>query len=149
MKTRSIDPGAMSSGEDDLDELSDEKWDKSPEKKSEKYDDDSSAFWPELPASLAALESAYEAARDDAFRLESTVETLRGRVRDAERRARVAPAPRTRGALLGSSRGDSSTRSPAPLFSSPCLPTGASRDSPWRTRCFARGGRAPPRGRAT
>ena len=91
VKTRSIDPGAMSSGEDDLDELSDEKWDKSPAKKSEKYDDDSSAFWPELPASLAALESAYEAARDDAFRLESTVETLRGRVRDAERRARVAP----------------------------------------------------------
>ena len=91
VKTRSIDPGAMSSGEDDLDELSDEKWDESPEKKSGKYDDDSSAFWPELPASLAALESAYEAARDDAFRLESTVETLRGRVRDAERRARVAP----------------------------------------------------------
>ncbi|ACO63747.1 predicted protein [Micromonas commoda] len=91
VKTRSIDPGTMSSGEDDLDELSDEKWDESPEKKSGKYDDDSSAFWPELPASLAALESAYEAARDDAFRLESTVETLRGRVRDAERRARVAP----------------------------------------------------------
>ena len=108
----------MSSGDDDLDELSDEKSDKSSEKKSEKYDDDSSAFWPELPASLAALESAYEAARDDAFRLESTVETLRGRATPSG--ARVSPpAPRTRGALLGSSRGDSSTGSSAPLFPHP------------------------------
>ena len=73
------------------DELSDQKWDEKWDKKSEKYDDDSSAFWPEPPASLAALESAYEAARDDAFRLESTVETLRGRVRDAERRAADGP----------------------------------------------------------
>ena len=85
--------GAMSSGDDDLDDLDDldEFSDEKSAKTSGKYDDDSSAFWLELPASLAALESAYEAARDDAFRLESTVETLRGRVRDAERRARVAP----------------------------------------------------------
>ncbi len=89
VETRSV-RGAMSSGDDDLDDL-DEFSDEKSAKTSGKYDDDSSASWPELPASLAALESAYEAARDDAFRLESTVETLRGRVRDAERRARVAP----------------------------------------------------------
>ena len=54
-------------------------------------DESGSLGWPQLPESVTALESAYEAARDDAYRLESAVETLTRQVRDAERRMRVAP----------------------------------------------------------